>query len=107
MKLSEHEKKILEQLVAKLYSDFKAEKVILYGSAARGNMTEESDIDLLVVLPDSNWQIEKSISHLCFDAQLECGRVFATICITQQEMERSRFASTLFAHNLAEEGSVL
>ena len=31
----------------------RAQRVVLFGSAARGEMTEHSDLDFLVVIPDS------------------------------------------------------
>ena len=39
----------IAQLVAHLVDGYGAETVILYGSAARGQVTEDSDIDLVVV----------------------------------------------------------
>ncbi len=45
-------KELLEELkkeIEKLYGD-RLKKIILYGSHARGDFTEKSDIDLLIVL---------------------------------------------------------
>lgn len=41
----------IDRIVEMLAGDFKAEKIILFGSFARGEETEQSDIDLLVVAP--------------------------------------------------------
>ena len=52
--LNEIEKKAIEELIEKLkliYGD-NLVKVILYGSKARGDSTEDSDIDIMVVLKD-------------------------------------------------------
>jgi len=87
-----------------LKTEFRAEQVIMYGSAVRGDMDAESDIDLLVVLPEVNWEIEKSISDVCFDAQLEAGRVFATLCVTRHELEETPFRVSPFVANLRREG---
>jgi len=56
--LTEKERQALKELVEelkKLYDD-NLSKVILYGSKARGDATEDSDIDVLVVL--------KNVKHL-------------------------------------------
>ncbi len=49
--LNAHEREVLSDVVKKLKTEFGAEQVMLYGSAARGEMDRESDIDLLAVLP--------------------------------------------------------
>jgi len=53
-KLNKTEKKAINELIEKLketYGD-NLVKVILYGSKARGNSTQDSDIDVMIVLKD-------------------------------------------------------
>ena len=104
MRMSDKERDALAGLVRILRTEFRAEEVLLYGSASRDAMDAESDIDLLVVLPDVNWEIEKRISHVCFDAQLEVGRVFSTLCVTRHELAETPFRATPFVANLHREG---
>jgi predicted nucleotidyltransferase len=40
---------VLEEIVRRVLSVAQPDKIILFGSAARGEMTRESDIDLLIV----------------------------------------------------------
>jgi uncharacterized protein len=40
---------------------FKAERVILFGSYARGNSTTDSDVDLLVIGPFKGRSVDKSV----------------------------------------------
>ena len=51
-------------------------RVILYGSRARGDYHDESDVDLAVVLagyrPDSDGDIDLRLSRKLTDAILEC-----------------------------------
>lgn len=42
----------IQNFVADVAREFLPEKVILFGSYARGNAGEESDVDLLVVMPE-------------------------------------------------------
>ncbi len=64
--LTEKEKQALKELVEelkKLYGD-NLSKVILYGSKARGDATEGSDIDIMIVLKkikDKSKELEKVI----------------------------------------------
>lgn len=46
------EKPILDRLVTKIVETVRPRRVVLFGSAARGQMGPSSDVDLLVVMPD-------------------------------------------------------
>ena len=48
LKLEENERKALEELKGKLSDRFPGVEIILYGSKARGDDEEFSDIDLLI-----------------------------------------------------------
>ena len=50
------------QLMVKHYADRLA-KIILYGSYARGDFHEESDIDFLVLLNDDNVSVKNEIGE--------------------------------------------
>jgi len=43
---------IIEDIVQRILSVAEPDKIILFGSAATGRMTRDSDIDLLIVEPD-------------------------------------------------------
>ena len=49
----------------------RAQKVVLFGSAARGDMTEHSDLDFLVVLSDSMPREEAAKAWSRADASLD------------------------------------
>ena len=94
MQMSAEEHDALSRVGEALRDRFGAKEVTLYGSAARGQLDEESDIDLLVVLPRMDWEIQKQIIGVCFEAQLVCGRVFSATCFTTQEMASSPLRSS-------------
>lgn len=54
---------IIREMVDRIVRGFQPEQVILFGSYARGTETRDSDVDLLVVLP----QIEGSRRKKCVD----------------------------------------
>ena len=104
MQLSESEKEVLAEVVEALRADFGALEVVLYGSAARDDLEEGSDIDLLVVLPEVNWEIEQRVSDCCFDAGLKCGRVISTACLSRAELTESPLRISPFVLNVRREG---
>jgi predicted nucleotidyltransferase len=46
------EQPVLDRLVSKIVETVQPRRVVLFGSAARGQMGPHSDVDLLVVMPD-------------------------------------------------------
>jgi len=51
----------IEEFGRRIGSEFGAERVILFGSYARGDVTEDSDVDLLVVCPFQGNSVHKSV----------------------------------------------
>ncbi len=47
--MTQQTKQQLETIVAEIVTKYQPEKIILFGSAARGDMTSNSDIDLLII----------------------------------------------------------
>jgi predicted nucleotidyltransferase len=107
MELSAEERSILSKVVQTLRDRFGATEVILYGSAARGQMDEESDIDLLMVFPELDWEMQKEIIGVCFDAGLQCGRVISPNCYTKEELEHSPLRSSPLVLTARKEGQPL
>ena len=75
----------VKEHLLKLYSD-KIKQVILYGSQARGEATEDSDVDVLVVVDDSldSSAVRTSLSDLLFDLLLETNELISVIVIPEQ-----------------------
>lgn len=59
--LNDNERKALSELKEKITEKYPGAELILYGSKARGDYREDSDIDLLVVINDKH-NIDKDIS---------------------------------------------
>jgi|YNPMSStandDraft_1061717.scaffolds.fasta_scaffold17216_4 predicted nucleotidyltransferase len=71
--LNKIEKKAIDELIEKLKETYGDNlfKVILYGSKARGDQTEDSDIDIMVVLRNYNsWDEEfDRISEIVYEIE--------------------------------------
>ena len=107
MQLSQTEQRILRELVDALRRDFGASEVLLHGSAARGQLQEGSDIDLLLVLPQLSWEIEKEVIEYCFRAELKCGRVISAVCFSRDELNESALRVSPFVLHARKEGIAL
>ena len=51
----------IEQLGRDIGREFRAQRVLLFGSYAQGTATPDSDVDLLVILPFEGKPVEKSV----------------------------------------------
>lgn len=81
-------------------------RCILYGSEARGDARPDSDIDVLVVLPDDKVQgsfarRKIDIIQSFFDVELETGVSISPLVVLQSMWEQRR---TPFTVNVANEG---
>ena len=104
MKLSKFENQALIELSRVFREQFGAKEVRLYGSAARDEMDEDSDIDIFLVLPEVSWQIEKDVIKLCFDAELKYGRVFSAVCYSIDDVRNSPLKESPLVLNVRKQG---
>lgn len=107
----EQMKKILSELaelLKQVYGD-KLKAVILYGSVARGNEDEDSDVDVMVLVDGNNLDLKKyddKLSEVSTDISLKYLKVFSIIDVSYQEYRDWRNVSP-FYKNVSEEGVVL
>ena len=83
----------------------KVEKIILFGSQARGDSVEGSDIDILVVadIPKELLSaVKREMRNYASDTGLKYDEVISLIIITKQEYET--MGKTLFYQNVANDG---
>jgi predicted nucleotidyltransferase len=107
MKLTKQEQVVIADVSAGLKKTFKAEKVLLFGSAARGELDQYSDIDILAVLPERTWDIEKQILDLCIQAERHCSRVISTILYSSDEFYNSPLKESPLVLNAIKQGRPL
>ncbi len=107
MNLSEIEKQALTELSRAFRERFDAKEVRLYGSAARDEMDEGSDIDIFLVLPEVTWEVEKEVIKICFDAELKYGRVFSVVCYSVDDIQNSPLKESPLVLNVRKQGRIL
>ena len=56
-----HLERIIAQMVLRIVERFDPERIILFGSAGRGEAGPDSDVDLLVVMPIQGSRREKAV----------------------------------------------
>ena len=85
----------------------RALKIVLYGSAARGTETPESDIDIAVFVNSGiDSEIEDRLSEMIMDLNLKYNKVFSVIDIDDATYRKWK-GVTPFYQNVDREGIVL
>ncbi|MBF0291558.1 MAG: nucleotidyltransferase domain-containing protein [Nitrospinae bacterium] len=96
---------LAERIAKKIVEEIHPDKVILFGSRARGEAGPESDVDLAVVYsgPKTKKDIRRQINRLFLDRDFSMD-VFV---ITPDEMEKYRHVANTLAREVAERGVAL
>lgn len=105
--MDERIKSLINQIKAhliKMYGE-RIKKVILYGSYVRGEVTGDSDIDMLVLIDQSlnPFEVRESLSDLLFDILLEEGELISVIAVPEHLFENH---NSPFMLNVKREGVI-
>lgn len=87
----------------------KLKKVILYGSYARGDYNENSDVDIMILTTLTNEEIEKAemkIFDLAFDFQMDYG-IDISVVVKNEDDFNYWLGALPFYNNIEREGVVL
>lgn len=100
---------ILDELVEGILAIItsKLDSVILYGSVARGTATDESDVDIALIIKEKlTVENEELLNDLIVDLSLKYDKVFSVIDIEKSVLNKWNNAVP-FYQNLEREGITL
>jgi uncharacterized protein len=100
------EKPLLELVTRRLVEEFDAEQVILFGSHAWGTPTDDSDVDLLVVVREDSAPASRRSqrAHRCLGG---LGIPKDILVHTRAEVYRAMQVRTSLVRQIIEQGRVL
>jgi predicted nucleotidyltransferase len=96
--------KQIEEFGQRIGLEFGAERVILFGSYARGTVTEDSDVDLLVIGPFEGRSVDKSVE---IRMKLRPGFPIDLLVRTSDKVRQRMEMGDDFMREILEEGKVL
>ena len=100
----EREIKIIEKFKALVSMRAKVHEVRVFGSRARGDATEESDLDVLVVVDYLDHSIEKYISDCAWESGFSENIIIMPITISIDTLKNSPIRKSSFIKNVHREG---
>ena len=104
--MSDVSPELLKEIVNRLVQGLRPERVYLFGSQARDQAIEGSDVDLLVVLSDSDLPRHRR-EALSYDLLWGITTPVDVIVLTRAEFQRASRVKTSLASTVQAEGKVL
>lgn len=100
--MTEPNVRLVDEIVRRLAEAVRPIRVILFGSAARGEMGPQSDLDLLIVVPDGIRR--RDASRKAFRALSGLGIAKDVIVVTESDVEKFGENPSLVIRPALEEG---
>jgi predicted nucleotidyltransferase len=89
----------------RITAEFAADRIILFGSVVRGQLDEESDVDLLIVLKEHpGHEIRNRISRLILDVNLEYDTNLSGLVVDQKTWDEGTLTVLPIHNEIEEEG---
>ena len=83
--LTNREKKALKEIKDFINQTFKESKIFIYGSKTYGEPTQESDLDLLIIVPNLNWKVKKKIINKITEINWKYDTNISPIVVSEEE----------------------
>jgi len=97
----------LKKISERLKKEYHAEKVILFGSYATGDVTEDSDVDILVIAPTNERIFERMATVLRLVRDLYNGLALSPIVLQPEEVSERLKRGDQFVKQIIEHGIYL
>jgi hypothetical protein len=103
--MNETDESVIEKFRALLLERVRVDRIILFGSRARGDAQSDSDMDLLIVLHEPPTGETQEFIHNCaWEAGIDHSVVVVPIVYSRQEWEEGPEQSSLLAMAVQREG---
>lgn len=102
--MQEKDLKVIERFKSLISQRVKVHEIRVFGSRARGAATEESDLDVLVVVENLDHEIERYISDCAWEAGFPEDIVVMPIAISLDTLKNSPIRESVFIKNVYREG---
>ncbi len=104
--LPERDLKFLEAMATRVHQAFPEQiaSLRLFGSKARGDFTQKSDIDILVLTHQEDHRLFRRVSFEVYDVALDFGVAASAKVFSQKRFDESLARGDAFATNVLDEG---
>ncbi len=102
-----HVQQLVSRLVQHIVSGYRPERIILFGSYAYGQPTEDSDIDLLIIKETTERPIDRrlTVRRMAYDPQRRIA--LSPLVLTPAELSRRLQAGDAFITEIVTRGRIV
>jgi len=104
MKLAENEEQALKRLREELFARYPVVDFRLYGSKARGEGRPDSDMDVMIELPDYDRAIVEEIDDIVYRINLEYDVFISALVFGKDELENGPMSESPIYKTIQREG---
>ena len=94
----------IKKIAERLKKEYKAKQVILFGSYTTGEVTEDSDVDILVIAPTKERFFERMAKVLELTRDLYNGLALSPIVLRPEEVEQRIKIGDQFIQEILDKG---
>jgi predicted nucleotidyltransferase len=94
--------KIVKELKAKISSKYEIDELKVFGSSARDERREDSDIDVYLLIPEMNRQIEEDLFDIAYDLELKYDCLIDLIVFDKQALKGKYTSAPVYEKVLSE-----
>ena len=102
--MSPEDRGILELFARRVRALAPSAAIWAFGSRARGSAHPESDLDLLVVVPDAARDLRDGIYATAWEIGFEHGQVLSPVILSEEDFERGPMSASTLVANIRREG---
>lgn len=96
---------IISEMIHRILTVVQAKRIFLFGSAARGTMHEDSDIDLLVVVPSGVHR--RRTAQKIYRNLIGVGFAADIVVVTEDDVDRYRETEGIIIRSVLREGTLI
>jgi predicted nucleotidyltransferase len=104
--MEERVKKIARDLKKRIKKKYEIQDIKIFGSSARGEQREDSDIDIFIHLNQSSRRIEEDLFDISYDIELEYDCLIDLIVIDDEDIKGNIGSAPIYETILSEGASI-
>ena len=97
-------RRVIRDFAKRIADEFSPDQVVLFGSYASGTPTDDSDVDLLVVMPHDKLNVEQSLD---ITRRVDCSFPLDLIVRKPNEIRERLRQHDMFLTSILKEGTTL
>ena len=102
--IQDSDRKIVSEFRSRLEAIIPILDLRVFGSRARGDATEESDLDVFIKIAELDRSCREKISDLAWEVGFEYDLVISTFVVTEAQVERGAMGASPLLFKVLQEG---